>query len=120
MNELAQFLTYVIKVFALNRVVRGVRDARPQPVIPTRPVLLSLLLGVVLRAGGYHDLAKQTKRRRWQHLIHWSQRISDDVFHYVSERFDLADLRQELTTASDSLSHKPEIIKACFAQIGYY
>jgi hypothetical protein len=47
MNELAQFLTYVIKVFALNRVVRGVRSARPQPVIPTRPLLLSLLLGVV-------------------------------------------------------------------------
>ena len=103
MNELAQFLTYVIKVFALNRVVRGVRDARPQPVIPTRPVLLSLLLGVVLRAGSYHDLAKQTKRRRWQHLIHWSQRISDDVFHYVSERFDLADLRQALVSVNKDL-----------------
>ena len=29
MNELAQFFTCVIKVFALNRVVRAVRDARP-------------------------------------------------------------------------------------------
>lgn len=38
--------------------------------------MLSLLLGVVLRAGSYHDLAKQTKRRRWQHLIDWSGRIS--------------------------------------------
>ena len=69
MNELAQFLTYVIKVFALNRVVHRVRDSRPHPVIPTRPLLLSLLLGVVLRVGSYLDLAKQTKRRRWQHLI---------------------------------------------------
>ncbi len=103
MNQLAQFLTYVIKVFALNRVVRGVRDARPQPVIPTGPLLLSLLLGVVLRVGSYHDLAKQTKRRRWQHLIHWSERISDDAFHYVSERFCLEDLRQALVSVNKAL-----------------
>ncbi len=37
MNELAQFLTYLIKVFALRRVVRGVRDSRPYPQIPTGP-----------------------------------------------------------------------------------
>jgi hypothetical protein len=103
MNELAQFLTYVIKVFALNRVVRGVRDARPQPVIPTGPLLLSLLLGVVLRVGSYHHLAKQTKRRRFQHLIHWPQRISEDAFYYVSERFYVADLRQALVRVSKQL-----------------
>jgi len=96
MNELAQFLTYAIKVFALGQVVRKVRDSRPYPEIPTRPLLLSLLLGVVLRVGSYRHLAKQTKRRRWQHLIHWPKRISDDAFHYVSERFDLEDLRQSL------------------------
>jgi hypothetical protein len=103
MNELAQFLTYVIKVFALSRVLRGVRNARPQPVIPTRPLLLSLLLGVVLRVGSYHDLAKQTKRRRWQHLIHWSKRISEDAFYYVSERFSLEDLRQALVSVNKQL-----------------
>jgi hypothetical protein len=96
MNQLAQFLTYVIKVFALNRVVRQVRDSRPYGQIPTRPLFLSLLLGVVLRSGSYCDIAKQTKRRRWQHLIHWSQRISEDAFYYVSERFYLEDLRQGL------------------------
>lgn len=103
MNELALFLAYVRKVFALNCLVRGVRDARPQPVIPTRPLLLSLLLGVVLRVGSYHDLAKQTKRRRWQHLIHWAHRISDDAFHYVSERFYLQDLRQVLVAVNQRL-----------------
>jgi len=103
MNELAQFLTYVIKVFALNRVVRRVRDSRPHPQIPTRPLLLSLVLGVVLRAGSYLDIAQQTKRRRWQHLIHWSQRISDDAFHYVSERFYLQDLRQGLVQVNKAL-----------------
>jgi hypothetical protein len=103
MNELAQFLTYLVKVFAFNRVVRTVRDARPYPKIPTRPLLLSLLLGVVIRAGSYRDMAKQTKRRRWQHLIHWSARISEDAFYYVSERFYLEDLRQSLVGANQQL-----------------
>jgi Transposase DDE domain len=103
MNELAQFLNYIIKVFTFNRVVHRVRDSRPYPVIPTRPLLLSLLLGVVVRAGSYLDIAKQTKRRRWQHLVHWSKRISDDAFHYVSERFYLEDLRQSLVSVNKDL-----------------
>jgi hypothetical protein len=103
MNELAQFLTCLVKVFAFNRVVRTVRDARPYPEIPTRPLLLSLLLGVVIRAGSYRDMAKQTKRRRWQHLIHGSARISEDAFYYVSERFYLEDLRQSLVGVNQQL-----------------
>jgi hypothetical protein len=103
MNELAQFLTYLVKVFAFNGVVRTVRDSRPYPEIPTRPLLLSLLLGVVIRAGSYREIAKQTKRRRWQHLIHWSDRISEDAFYYVSERFYLEDLRQSLVGADKQL-----------------
>ena len=103
MNELACFLDYATKVFALGRIVRGVRCHRPYPQIPTRPLFLSLLLGVILRVGSYLDLAKQTKRRRWQHLIHWSGRISDDAFHYVSERFHLEDLRQGLAEVNKRL-----------------
>ena len=103
MNKLAQFLNYVVKVFTLNRVARGVRDSRPYGKIPTRPVFLSLLLGVVLRLGSYNDIAKQTKRRRWQHLIHWSAGISEDVFYYVSERFYLEDLRQGLVGVNTTL-----------------
>jgi hypothetical protein len=103
MNELAQFLTYVIKVFALNRMVRATRDTRPYARIPTQPLFLSLLLGVVIRASSYRDIAKQTKRRRWQHLIHWSARISEDAFYYVSERFNLEDLRRNLVGVSKQL-----------------
>lgn len=33
---------------------------------------------------------------------------------------DMADLRQNLTAATGKLRQKPEIIKACFAQVGYY
>jgi hypothetical protein len=103
MNELAQFLGCVTKVFGFARVVRSVRSERPYPMIPTRCLFLSLVLGVVIRAGSYLDISKQTKRRRWQHLIHWAQRISDDAFDYVSERFDLKDLRQSLAQANKTL-----------------
>ena len=103
MNQLALFLAYAVKVFALNRLVRATRDSRPHPEIPTRAFCLSLLLGVVLRTGSYLDVAQQTKRRRWQHLIHWSRRISDDAFHYVSERFNLEDLRLNLAQINKRL-----------------
>ena len=103
MNELAQFLTYVAKVFALAAMLRQIRDKRPQPQIPTRPVLLSLLLGVIIRASSYLDLSNQTKRRRWQHLVHWAKRISDDTFCYVGERFYLEDLRQALAQVNKQL-----------------
>jgi len=103
MNELAQFLGYVTKVFSFGRVVRSVRSDRPYPTIPTRCLFLSLVLGVVIRAGSYLDISKQTKRRRWRHLIHWDKRISDDAFYYVSERFFLEDLRQSLAEANKTL-----------------
>lgn len=103
MNPLAQFLGYVTKVFSFGRLARSVRCHRPYPTIPTRCLFLSLVLGVVIRAGSYLDISKQTKRRRWQHLIHWGKRISDDAFHYVSERFYLEDLRQNLAQANKTL-----------------
>jgi hypothetical protein len=103
MNELAQFLGYVTKVFGFGRLVRSVRSGRPYPRIPTRCLFLSLVLGVIVRAGSYRDISKQTKRRRWQHLIHWAKRISDDAFDYVSERFDLKDLRQSLAQVNKTL-----------------
>src|SRR5438874_6816674 len=103
MNELAQFLGYVTKVFDLGRIIRGVRSRRPEAKIPTRPLLLSLIFGVVIRAGSYLDLAEQTKRRRWQHLIHWAQRISHDAFEYFIERLNLEDLRQNLAGVAKQL-----------------
>jgi transposase len=33
---------------------------------------------------------------------------------------DVADLRQKLTQATEQLQLKPEIVTACFAQVGYY
>jgi hypothetical protein len=102
-NELAQFLTYINKVFGFGQWLRTVRDGRQDPDIPTRPVLLSLIMGVVTRVGSYLDLSVQTKRRRWQHLIHWAKAISDDTFAYVAERLFLEDLRQFLVAINKQL-----------------
>jgi transposase len=51
----------------------------------------------------------------------------EGIWHYLKHGelkntccADLSDLTQKLTAATDCLSHKPEIIKACFAQVGYY
>jgi hypothetical protein len=103
MNELALFLAYATKVFHLGRLLRGVRDQRSDPVIPTRALLLSLVMGVVLRVSSYLALSQQTKRRRWQHLIHWQQRISHDAFGYGAERLNLEDLRQNVVQVNQQL-----------------
>ena len=83
--------------------MRGVRDSRPFAVIPTTPVLLSLILGVALRISSYLDLAEQTKRRRWRHLCHLKGPLSDDTFGYVTERLSLEDLRQSLAQVAKTL-----------------
>ena len=103
MNRLVQFLHYAQKVFRLNGLLRGVRCSRSYPEIPTRAVLVSLLMGVVLRVSSYLDLAEQAKRRRWQHLIHWAKRISHDSFAYVAERLNREDLRQSLASVAKEL-----------------
>jgi hypothetical protein len=100
-NRLAQFLHYVEKVFALKALLRGVRDRRPYPQIPTLPILLCLLLGVVLRVPSYLDLAGQTqRRRRWRHLCRLKGPVGHDLFAYVTERLSLADLRHSLACAA--------------------
>jgi Transposase DDE domain len=96
MNLLAQFLHYAQKVFGFKGVARGVRDGRPYAQIPTLPVFLTLLLGVVLRIGSYVNLSEQTRRRRWQHLTGLKRPISDDTFDYVTERLWAEDLRRAL------------------------
>jgi hypothetical protein len=59
-------------------------------------VLISLVLGVVLRSSSYLDLSRQTRRRRWRHLCGLKAPISDDTLEYVTERLSLEDLRQGL------------------------
>jgi hypothetical protein len=111
-NRLAQFLHYAQKVFALKTLLRAVRDGRPFAKIRTTPVLLTLVLGVVLRISSYLDLAQQTKRRRWRHLCGLRAAISDDTFDYVTERLELEDLRQALASVAKTLKQN-KALESC-------
>jgi hypothetical protein len=86
----------VEKVFDLVSRLRAVRTDRPNPVIPTAPITLSLFLGAVLRVPSLLQLQRETNRRGWQRLVSWSEPISDDAFCYALERYDPEDLRQVL------------------------
>ncbi len=80
-NRLAQFLRYTQKVFALNRLLRRLRDGRSQPRIPLLPVARCLVLGVLTRISSYLNLAQQTKsRRRWRRLCGLPAALSDETF----------------------------------------
>ena len=56
-------------VFDLVSRLRAVRTARPNPVIPTAPITLSLFLGAVLRVPSLLQLQRETNRRGWQRLV---------------------------------------------------
>jgi hypothetical protein len=112
MNRLEQFLNYVLKVFGLKPQLKAVGDCRPYPQIPTLSVLLCLLVGVVIRAASYSDLAYQTQRRRLRRLCHLKKPISDDTLEYVSERLNLEDLRQALAAAAKTLK-KNKAMESC-------
>ena len=75
-------------------------------------------------------LAAQAAARLWlARLPAYAPDLNPDegIWHYLKHVElknvccdDLADLRQKLTTAPDKVRQKPEIVKACFAQVGYY
>jgi hypothetical protein len=63
MNRLRQFWHYAGKVFDLPRRLHGIRDGRPQAVIPTPVLSASLLLAAVLRVPSLLQLQAQTALR---------------------------------------------------------
>jgi hypothetical protein len=103
MNRLRQFWHYVEKVFDLPRRLRGVRDGRPQPEIPTPVLSASLLLGAVLRVPSLLQLQAETARGGWQKLVGWNEPVSDDAFGYVLERYRVEDWRAELVAVNRTL-----------------
>lgn len=103
MNRLRQFWHYAGKVFDLPRRLRGIRDGRPQAVIPTPVLSASLLLGAVLRVPSLLQLQAETARRGWRRLTGWSGPISDDAFGYVLERYRLEDWRAVLVAVNRTL-----------------
>ena len=113
MNRLAQFLQYTRNVFGLNRLLRRVRDGRPEPVVPLLPLIVCLMLGVVLRLGSYLDLAQQTKsRRRWRHLCRLKAPVQHEIFGYVTERMSPEDWRQNQAQVAKELKRNKALESA--------
>jgi hypothetical protein len=66
-------------------------------------VTASLFLGAVLRVRSLLQLQAETGRKGWRRLVRYAQTISDDTFAYVLERYCLADVRQVLVHANQTL-----------------
>lgn len=93
MNRLRQFWHATKKVFDLPRRLRGVRDGRADPQVPTFAVSATLFLGAMLRKPSFLQLQFESARRGWQRLIAHAAAITDDRLVYVGERYRLEDWR---------------------------
>jgi hypothetical protein len=89
---LSGFVQYAQKRFQLPLLMAGLTDGRPQPEIPARPVVLSLVLGEVVHLPSLLQLQEETKLPQWQRWVGYPGAISHDTFGYVSERLDPAQL----------------------------
>jgi hypothetical protein len=89
---LSGFVRYAQKRFQLPLLAAGLTDGRPQPAIPARPIVLSLVLGEVVHLPSLLQLQEETKLPQWQRWVGYPGAISHDTFGYVSERLDPAQL----------------------------
>ena len=113
MNRLAQFLQYSTKVFALQGLLRSVREGRVEPKVPLLPLALCLVLGVVTRISSYLDLAQQTKdRRRWRRLCGLKAPVQHEIFGYATERMDPEDWRQNQARVAKELKRNKRLESA--------
>lgn len=93
-NDLPRFVSYSQKMFHLHLLAGSFADARLCPDIPGRAVALCLLFGEVTQIPSLLQLQAETQLPQWQRWVGYHDRISDDTFHYVSERMDPDKLRQ--------------------------
>lgn len=103
MNRLRQFWHATRKVFDLPRRLRGVRDHRADPQVPTFAVNATLFLGALLRKPSFLQLQFESVRRGWQRLIAYPGPITDDRMVYVCERYRLEDWRAVLVNTNQTL-----------------
>ena len=93
-TQLSQFVHYAEQRFDLNWLAGDFTDSRPLPVIPSRAVWLSLRLGEVVQIPSLLQLEQETQLPQWQRWVGYQAPISHDVFGYVGERLDPAQLRR--------------------------
>lgn len=103
MNRLRQFWHAANKVFRLSCRLRGVRDGRCDPLVPTFAVSATLFLGALLRKPSFLQLQFESARRGWQRLIAYAAPITDDRLVYVCERYRLEDWRAVLVSTNQTL-----------------
>jgi hypothetical protein len=103
MNRLRQFWQAANKGFGLSRHLRGVRDGRADPQVPTFAVSATLFLGALLRKPSFLQLQFDSARRGWQRLIAYAAPITDDRMVYVCERYRLSDWRAVLVSTNQTL-----------------
>jgi hypothetical protein len=103
MNRLRQFWHAANKVFHLSGHLRGVRDGRVDPSVPTFAVSATLFLGALLRKPSFLQLQFDSARRGWQRLIAHPAPITDDRLVYVCQRYRLSDWRAVLVATNQTL-----------------
>ena len=103
MNLVAQLWRYLTKVYDLPRRLRGVRDTRVYPDIPTPSVSAVLFLGAILRLPSFRQMAIDSARAGWQRLLKLDAPLSDDLMAYVVARYRLEDWREILVSTNKTL-----------------
>ncbi len=93
-SELSQFVHYAEQRFDLQWLAGAFTDSRPLPVIPSRAVWLSLVLGEVVQVPSLLQLEEETRLPQWQRWVGYRAPISHDVLGSVAERLDPVGLRR--------------------------
>ena len=79
--------TYVTRCLGLQSYLRSPGDGRPQPQIPAKALLWSLLIGQVLRACSFLAVERLVRSSARRALV-VSRPFSDDALSYFTERLD--------------------------------
>lgn len=96
MSRLHQIWVYGDKVYGLAQRLRHTGEHRLYPQIPAAPVAVSLFLGALLALPSWLKVAKKTRKKGWQRLMHYGQGLNHELLNYVSEFLSLEDLRKHL------------------------
>lgn len=89
-----RLLQFVTRRLRLGGFLRHPGDGRPQPQIPARALMWSLLLGHWLREASFHGLEQLVRYRA--RTLGVGQRFGDDALGYFTERLDPAVTRAAL------------------------
>ena len=87
-TELSQFVRYAQKRFHLSWLAGSFGDSRLEPLVPSRAVWQSLMLGEVVKVPSHLQLEAETRLPQWQRWVGYGAPISHDTMGYAADRFD--------------------------------